>query len=76
MVFSRKQQLQDGIDKKIERAITMAKVAQNTDFKKAHPDWIRDAQNKNYSALKKQITESVKAIQVQNQARRDKLGGK
>ncbi len=49
----------NAIDVKIRRAKTLANTASNNDFNVAHPDWIRDAQNKNYVTLTKKIKEDI-----------------
>ncbi len=76
MAFSWDQTKKDAIAMKVRRAVTMAKVGKNTDFKLAHPDWVRDAQNKNYIDLKKKVTDSVVKRQELAMARRQKLVGK
>ncbi len=76
MGFSWKQAKIDAVDVKIRRAITMANAASNPDFKMQHPDWVRDAQNKNYTNLKKVVKEKCEKYQQKAQARRDKRSGK
>ncbi len=76
MVFSWKAAKANAIEIKVRRAITMADSGQNSDFKIQHPDWVRDAQAKNYTHLKKVVKESVERYQAQAQARRDKRARK
>ncbi len=64
------------IETKIRRAMVMAKVGTNPDFKIAHPDWIREAQTKNFTALKKQVTELIEKKQGTAMKRRLKQVGK
>lgn len=71
--FDRQKFLLEAQEIKIRRAKTLSKVALNTDWKKAHPDYCRDAQNGNYSVLEKKERESIKAYQDEMQARRDRL---
>ncbi len=74
--FSWKQAKIEAIDLKIQRAITMANAGSNPEFKLKHPDWVRDAQKKDYTLLKTQVKDKV--LKYQNQAiqRRDKRSGK
>ncbi len=74
--FSWKQAKIEAVDLKIERAITMANSATNSDFKILHPDWVRDAQKKDYTLLKKQVREKIEKYQNKAQQRRDKRSGK
>ncbi len=76
MAFSWEKLKERAIEKKISRAITMAKVGTNNDFRILHPDWIREAQNKQFSNLKKQVRDAVEKQQAVYMARRVKLGGK
>ncbi len=76
MAFSWKQAKKDVIVKKIERAITLAKVGTNPDFVIQHADWIRDAQKKDFTVLTKKIGDEVRKRQDQQQARYDKYAGK
>ncbi len=54
----------------------MANSATNPTFKLEHPDWIRDAQKKDYTLLKKVVKEQVEKAQALAQLRRDKRSGK
>jgi len=74
--FSWKAENEFAIRLKIERAITMANSATNPDFKLQHPDWVRDAQKKDYTLLKKMVTEKELKYQARAKARRDKRSGK
>lgn len=65
MAFSRKKSLEDALATKIQRAIIMSKGQVNSDFDKNHPDWVRDAQSKNYTQLIKKVTEDHKQF-IQN----------
>ncbi len=76
MVFSWTNAKKNAIDTKVRRAKTMATVGQNSDFKLQHPDWVRDAQQKNFTALVKKVTEQTKKKQDEHAARRLKLVGK
>ncbi len=76
MAFSWKQDKINTINKKIERAITQAKAGSNPDFKLQHPDWVRDAQNKDFTNLKKVVKEQTEKYQLKAQQRRDKRAGK
>ncbi len=73
MAFSWTEVKKKVVEKKIERAIIMAKVGQNTDFKLQHPDWVRDAQSKNYTDLKKKVREQVERKQENEIKRRQKF---
>ncbi len=64
------------IAKKIQRNITFAKVGTNKDFKISHPDWVSQAQTKNFVDLKKKVKESVMKQQDLAIIRRLKLVGK
>ncbi len=74
--FSWKEAKADTVDLKIQRAITMANNGQNPDFKALHPDWVRDAQKKDYTLLKTQVKEKCLKYQNKAQQRRDKRSGK
>ncbi len=74
--FSWKVAKERAIQTKIRRAKTMAKAANNPDFTVRHPDWVRDAQAKNYTQLTKVITEDVKKIQGDALIRRLKRLGR
>ncbi len=76
MSFSWKQAKIDAIETKIRRAITMANNGNNPTFKLQHPDWVRDAQTKNYTQLKKQVKEQMEKRQNAVMDRRVKRGGK
>ncbi len=76
MTFSWKQAKLDAIAIKIRRARTMAINASNPEFKLQHPDWIRDAQSKNFTLLDKKVKEATEKYQALAQARRDKRAGK
>ncbi len=72
--FSWKAIKKEAIRIKIERAMTMAKHKNvNPDFAIQHPEWVREAQNNNYTDLKKKVTEVIERQQAQAQARRDKI---
>ncbi len=74
--YSAPEQRKRAIETKIRRAITMAKVGTNPDFKLAHPDWVREAQTKNFTALKKQVLELIEKKQATAMKRRMKTIGK
>ncbi len=74
--FSWKQMKIEAVDMKIRRAITQSNSATNPEFKKDHPDWVRDAQKKDYTLLKTKVKEKALKYQLFAQARRDKRAGK
>ncbi len=74
--YSHKQMKIDAIAMKIRRAKTMAINANNPDFKLQHPDWVRDAQKKDFTLLTKVVKEKEEKYQQLAQARRDKRSGK
>jgi len=63
MGFSWKQLQIEAILAEIRRNKTMSINASNPDFKLRHPDWIRDAQNKNFTQLVKDTTKVMQAKQ-------------
>ncbi len=72
--FSWKAMKEEAIKIKIRRAITMAsKKDVNPDFAILHPDWVREAQKKNFTDLTAKIKQAVEKDQERAQARRDKL---
>ncbi len=72
--FSWKKAQAEAIKTKIRRAITMAsKKDSNPDFAIAHPDWIKQAQTKNYTDLKIKVTQLIEKQQQRSLARRLKL---
>lgn len=54
----------------------MAKGNVNPDFDTQHPDWVKQAQQKNYTDLKNKIKDMVERKQDNAMRRRDKLAGK
>ncbi len=52
----------------------MSKGNVNPDFDVAHPDWVREGQNKNFIQLTKMIKEDVKRYQDKAMERRIKIG--
>ncbi len=76
MPFSWDKAKKQTVDHKIARAISMARAGSNHDFKIAHPDWVREAQKKNYIALKISIKDLVEKQQKASMLRRDKLAGR
>ncbi len=65
---------EEAIKIKIRRAMTMAaKKEVNPDFAILHPDWVRQAQQNNYTDLKAKVKLQVEKDQERAQARRDKL---
>ncbi len=65
------------IKMKVERAITQVQGDNpNPDIAIKHPEWIRAAQNKNYTELTKSVTEQVKRAQAEAIRRRNKHAGK
>ncbi len=64
------------VEVKIQRAITMAsKKDVNPDFRIQHPDWVKQAQSKDYTDLKKKIKETVEKQQQTAMNRRKKVAG-
>jgi len=76
MGFSWEQAKIDAVALKIRRAKTMAVVGSNPDFKLKHPDWVRDAQKKDFTLLNKKVKEEAEKFQQQYAKRRLKLVGK
>jgi len=74
--FSWKKAKLDAIATKIRRAKTMAIAGNNPDIKLSHPDWVRDAQSKNFTQLVKEVKEKVEKFQQTAMNRRDKRSGK
>ncbi len=74
MSFSWKQDKKDAIEMKIRNAIAMADSATNPTFKLEHPDWVRDAQKKDYTLLKKQVKDLTEKNQKRAMDRRIKRG--
>ncbi len=76
-MFSHKRMAEDAIKIKIRRAISMVKGDNpNKDMAIRHPEWIRAAQQKNYTELIKDITLKTKKFQENTLRRRDKTAGK
>ncbi len=75
-MYSHVEAKKSAIKTKIRRAVTMAKAGKNSDFKIAHPDWVRDATKKDFTDLIKKITDKELKYQEFALKRRDKLGGK
>ncbi len=72
--FSWKDMKEQAVNIKIRRAMTMATNPNvNPDFAIEHPDWVRQAQSKNYTDLKAKVRQKVEKDQERAQARRDKL---
>jgi len=72
--FSWKAFKEEAIKLKIERAITMVSGdTPNTDMAIAHPDWVRQAQTKNFTDLRAKVRLQMEKDQARAQARRDKL---
>ncbi len=68
---------EEAIRIKIRRAITQIQGDNpNQDMAVKHPDWVKDAQNKNYNMLIKKVTEETKRYQERALERRNRLGGK
>lgn len=68
--FSWKQAIKDAQEHMLYRAQTMAKNKCNDDFSIKHPDWVRDAQTKNYAVMNKAIiAENQKRIKILNDRR-------
>jgi len=75
--FSWKDMKERAIQVKIERAMTMAKKKDvNPDFKLQHPDWVSQAQNNNFTDLKKKVRQMVENQQAIAMARRTKVARK
>ncbi len=76
MGFSWEQAKINAVAVKIRRAKTMALSGENPDFKLKHPDWVRDAQTKNFTILNKKVKEEAEKYQQTYARRRLKLVGK
>ncbi len=73
--FSWKDFKKEVVNVKIARAITMAeKKNVNPDFAIAHPDWVKQAQSRDFVDLKRKIKEQVERYQAIALARRKKIG--
>ncbi len=72
MPFSWDQLKKQVVQDKIDRAIIMAKNGTNPDFKILHPDWVRDAQSKNFTDLRIKITKDIEKRQEKAILRRQK----
>ncbi len=75
MAFSHKANAERALATQIRRAKTMALSATNPTFKIQHPDWVRDAQKKDFTLLTKVVTESVTKMQKLARTRRERLHG-
>ncbi len=69
------------IKKAIDRAIILAGGKQsdslaNTDFKILHPDWVSQANKKDFTVLSKTIRENMKKVQDRALERRAKIAPK
>ncbi len=73
--FSWKTEKEKAIEHKIRRAITMAKGG-NPDYAIQHPDEVRDAQNKQFTSLRKRVREQTLKAQNASELRARKLVGK
>ncbi len=68
---------EEAIKIKIRRAITMVQGDNpNSDIAVKHPEWVRAAQQKNYTELIKKVTEDTKKKQDLVRMRRLKFAGK
>ncbi len=75
--YSHKDMMKRAIEVKIRRAKTMVDGDNpNPDMAIRHPEWIRAAQQKNYTELIKDITLKTKKFQENTLRRRDKTAGK
>ncbi len=73
MGFSWKQAKIDAVDIKIRRAITMVQGDNpNPDIAVRHPEWIKQAQQKQYTELKNSVEDLIKREQNQAMIRRKK----
>ncbi len=70
MTFSWDNAKKNALDTKIRRAKTMAKLGENSDFKLAHVDWVREAQTGNYKNLEIKIKDKTQKAQALAIARR------
>ncbi len=75
MGFSREQSKINAIATKLRIAKTMAIVGSNPDFKLKHPDWVRDAQKKDFTLLNKRVKEDAIKFQDAYTRRRNKING-
>lgn len=74
--FSWKHEMEKALETEIKINKMWAKNKSNPEFNLLHPDWIRDAQNKNYTQLEKEVTANVMKKQAEAIERRKKLAGK
>lgn len=61
------------VQHKIRRTISMAK-GKNPDLMDKHPDWVREASEKNYKNIEKQVKDKVTLQQKIAIERRQKYG--
>lgn len=76
MVFSWIQEIKDAKKVKQRRARTMAISGANPDFSIKHPDWVRDAKQKNFTAMDKKIGEEFDKQQERLKRRVEKYARK
>ncbi len=75
--FNWKMMREIAIKIKVERAIAMVQGDNpNSDMAIKHPEWVRAAQQKNYTELTKKITEQTKRAQDEALRRRNKVARK
>ncbi len=80
-MFSWKDTKKRAVEIEVRRAMTVAKLGVDTvgtksDLSIIHPEWIRSAEQKNYSDLKLKVTEMIEKKQKKAMERRAKLAGK
>lgn len=77
-MFSRQKYRDNGLQTKIQihkNLIRQALEGNNEDYKKQHPDWVRDGGQKNYTLVKKVLTdEHTKRLKEYDRRQRIKAG--
>ncbi len=75
MAFSWEELKKYTVQHKIDRAIIMAKNGKNVDFNIRHPDWIKSAQNNQFTDLRLKIKQEAEKRQQSAMDRRVKRSG-
>ncbi len=73
--FSRSQLNKDILKIELERAKIQA-IRGDPETKKTHPDWVTNAQAKNFTGMEKEVTDRIIKHQAKAISRRQKLVGK
>ncbi len=74
--FSRQKQLVDALETKIKRAKILSRGNINTDWDIAHPDYVRDAEAKNFTKMVKDIKAKHDKHVADHKIRQEKKYGK